>query len=85
LQAFGRSNPQTLQSKNHRRCKIRLLLKGLQDVHGQLDNSMSDLFEQTVQVLVSLAMSADAETLDDATLNLEVDALVVSAVLRPRV
>jgi hypothetical protein len=46
---------------------------------------MSDLFEQTVQVLVSLAMSADAETLDDATLNLEVDALVVSAVLRPRV
>jgi hypothetical protein len=37
---------------------------------------MSDLFEQTVQVLVSLAMSADAETLDDATLNREVDALV---------
>jgi hypothetical protein len=37
---------------------------------------MSDLFEQTVQVLASLAMSADAETLDDATLNREVDALV---------
>ena len=42
----------------------------------RVDNSMSDLFEQTVQVLVSLAMSADAETLDDATLNREVDALV---------
>jgi hypothetical protein len=39
LQAFGRSNPETLQSKNHRRCKIRLLLKGLQDVHGQLNSA----------------------------------------------
>ena len=37
---------------------------------------MTDLFEQTVQVLVSLAMSADAETLDDITLNREVDALI---------
>ena len=37
---------------------------------------MTDLFEQTIQVLVSLAVSADAETLDDATLNREVDALV---------
>jgi hypothetical protein len=39
-------------------------------------NSMTDLFEQTVQVLVSLAMSADAETLDDIALNHEVDALI---------
>ena len=37
---------------------------------------MTDLFEQTVQVLVSLAMSADAETLDDITLNREVDPLI---------
>ena len=37
---------------------------------------MTDLFEQTVQVLVSLAMSADAETLDDITLHREVDALI---------
>ena len=43
---------------------------------SRVDNSMPDLFEQTVQVLVSLAMSVDAETLDDATLNREVDALV---------
>ena len=32
---------------------------------------MTDLFEQTVQVLVSLAMSADAETLDDITLHVK--------------
>ena len=37
---------------------------------------MTDLFEQTVQVLVSLAMSADAETLDDITLKREVDPLI---------
>jgi hypothetical protein len=37
---------------------------------------MTDLFEQTVQVLVSLAMSVDAETLDDVTLHREVDALI---------
>ena len=37
---------------------------------------MTDLFEQTVQVLVSLAMSADAETLDDIALNHEVDPLI---------
>jgi hypothetical protein len=37
---------------------------------------MTDLFEQTVQVLVSLAMSADAETLGDITLNREVDPLI---------
>ena len=37
---------------------------------------MTDLFEQTVQVLVTLAMSADAETLDDITLHREVDALI---------
>src|SRR6476646_1773817 len=38
--------------------------------------SMTDLFEQTLQVLVSLAMSPDAETLDDLTLNREVDDLI---------
>ena len=37
---------------------------------------MTDLFEQTVQVLVSLAMSANDDTLDDITLNREVDALM---------
>jgi hypothetical protein len=37
---------------------------------------MTDLFEQTLQVLVSLAMSPDAEALDDSTLNGEVDALI---------
>ena len=37
---------------------------------------MTDLFEQTVQVLVSLAMSADAENLDDITLKSEVDPLI---------
>jgi len=37
---------------------------------------MTDLFEQTVQVLVSLAMLPDAETLDDITLHREVDALI---------
>jgi hypothetical protein len=42
----------------------------------RVDNSMTDLFEQTVQVLVSLAMSADGETLDDVTLNREVDPLI---------
>jgi hypothetical protein len=36
LQAFGRSDPETLQSQNHRRFKIPLLIKGLQVVHGQL-------------------------------------------------
>jgi hypothetical protein len=36
LQAFGRSDPETLRSQNHRRFKIRLLVKGLQVVHGQL-------------------------------------------------
>ena len=43
---------------------------------SRVDNSMTDLFEQTVQVLVSLAMSADGETLDDKTLNREVDPLI---------
>jgi hypothetical protein len=38
LQAFGRSDPETLQSQNHRRFKIPLLIKGLQVVHGQLVN-----------------------------------------------
>ena len=37
---------------------------------------MTDLFEQTVQVLVALAMSEDAEKLDDAALNREVDPLI---------
>jgi hypothetical protein len=37
---------------------------------------MTDLFEQTVQVLVSLAMSANDDTLDDITLNREVDPLI---------
>jgi hypothetical protein len=37
---------------------------------------MTDLFEQTVQVLVALAMSADAENLDDAALNRDVDSLI---------
>ena len=37
---------------------------------------MVDLFEQTVQVLVTLATSADAENLDDAALNTEVDSLI---------
>ena len=37
---------------------------------------MTDLFEQTIQVLVSLAMLPDAETLDDITLHREVDALI---------
>jgi hypothetical protein len=37
---------------------------------------MTDLFEQTVQVLVTLAMSPDAETLDDVALNREVDPLI---------
>ena len=37
---------------------------------------MTDLFEQTVQVLVSLAMLPDAETFDDITLHREVDALI---------
>jgi hypothetical protein len=36
---------------------------------------MTDLFEQTVQVLVTLAMSADAE-LTDMALNREVDPLI---------
>jgi hypothetical protein len=36
LQAFGPSNPETLQSQNHRRFKIRLSVKGLQVVHSQL-------------------------------------------------
>jgi hypothetical protein len=38
LQAFGRSDPETLRSQNHRRFKIRLLVKGLQVVHGQRNN-----------------------------------------------
>ena len=37
---------------------------------------MTDLFEQTVQVLVALAMSEDAEKLDDAALSREVDPLI---------
>jgi len=37
---------------------------------------MTDLFEQTVQVLVTLAMSAGAEKLDDMALNREVDPLI---------
>jgi hypothetical protein len=37
---------------------------------------MTDLFEQTVQVLMTLAMSPDAETLDDVALNREVDPLI---------
>jgi hypothetical protein len=37
---------------------------------------MADLFEQTVQVLVALATSADAEKLDDMALNREVDPLI---------
>jgi hypothetical protein len=37
---------------------------------------VTDLFEQTVQVLVALAMSEDAEKLDDAALNREVDPLI---------
>jgi hypothetical protein len=37
---------------------------------------MTDLFEQTVQVLVTLAMSADAEKLDDIALIREVDPLI---------
>ena len=41
-----------------------------------LGGSMTDLFEQTLQVLVSLAISPDAETLDDCTLNHEVDGLI---------
>jgi hypothetical protein len=49
-------------------------LRGLSSGVGK--NSMTDLFEQTVQVLVSLAMLADAETLDDIALNHEVDALI---------
>ena len=43
---------------------------------SRVDNLMTDLFEQTVQVLVSLAMSADGETLDDLALNHEVDPLI---------
>jgi hypothetical protein len=35
LQAFERSDPETLQSQNHRRFKIPLLINGLQVVHGQ--------------------------------------------------
>jgi hypothetical protein len=37
---------------------------------------MTDLFDQTVEVLVSLAISADRETLEDITLNHEVDSLI---------
>jgi hypothetical protein len=37
---------------------------------------MTDLFEQTVQVLVSLAMWADGKNLDDIILNREVDPLI---------
>jgi hypothetical protein len=37
---------------------------------------MTDLFDQTVQALVTLAMSADAEKLDDVALNREVDPLI---------
>jgi len=37
---------------------------------------MPDLFEQTVEVLVNLATSADPETLDDLALNSEVDSLI---------
>ena len=37
---------------------------------------MTDLFEQTIQVLVTLAMSPDAERLDDIALNGEVDPLI---------
>ena len=36
----------------------------------------TDLFDQTVQVLVILAMSPDTETLDDIALNREVDPLI---------
>jgi hypothetical protein len=36
LQASGRSDPETLRSQKHRRFKIRLLVKGLKVVHGQL-------------------------------------------------
>jgi hypothetical protein len=38
--------------------------------------SMTNVFEQTLQVLVSLAMSPDAESLDELILNREVDALI---------
>jgi hypothetical protein len=41
-----------------------------------LGGSLTDLFEQTLQVLVSLAMSPGAESLDQSTLNREVDALI---------
>jgi hypothetical protein len=37
---------------------------------------MADLFEQTVEVLVALARSAEAEKLDDMALNREVDPLI---------
>jgi hypothetical protein len=37
---------------------------------------LTDLFEQTVQVLATLATSAGAEKLDDMALNREVDALI---------
>ena len=37
---------------------------------------MTDLFEQTAQVLVSLAISADGETLDNIALNREVEPLI---------
>src|SRR5689334_11962989 len=54
-----------------------LAVEGLSSGDGTaLESSMTDLFEQTLQVLVSLAMSPDAEALDDSTLNGEVDALI---------
>jgi hypothetical protein len=56
LQAFGPSNPETLQSQNHRRSKIRLLVKGLQVVHGQL-------FIQRAETRDTLAIHAKLDEL----------------------
>src|SRR5262245_25853536 len=35
IASFGRSDPESLRSQKHQRFKIRLLVKGLQVVHGQ--------------------------------------------------
>jgi hypothetical protein len=49
LQAFGRSDPETLRSQNHRRFKIRLLVKGLQVVHGQLSKLYKNRFHELLE------------------------------------
>jgi hypothetical protein len=55
LQAFGPSNPETLQSQTHQRSKIRLSVKGLQVVHGQLNIARNSLTIHGWERLTQLA------------------------------